>query len=114
MSKNKSRQTPLRFDQATGRWCAKLGRKMTSGGKTDGHLFRFSQNQKESERRKQRIQELWDSIVARSGAEATWSIESLPLARAIAEGEPQIVLKRRVIDRRDGLPAYETADSYAR
>ena len=42
----------MSLDKATGRWQAKLGRKKTKSGKSDGHKFRFSADKKESERRK--------------------------------------------------------------
>ena len=45
----------MSFDKATGRWCAKLGRKKTKSDKIDGHKFRFTSDVKESERRKLRI-----------------------------------------------------------
>ena len=80
--KTKSRQTQLSLDKHTGRWCAKLGRKTTSGGNLDGHKFRFSMDKKESERRKGRIQELWDSIVEQEGQDARWDDDSLAIAKA--------------------------------
>jgi hypothetical protein len=55
MGKQKSRRTAMSFDKATGRWCAKLGRKKTKSDKIDGHKFRFTSDVKESERRKLRI-----------------------------------------------------------
>ena len=36
----------MSLDKATGRWCAKLGRKRTKSGKTDGHKFRFTSESK--------------------------------------------------------------------
>ena len=114
MAKNKSRQTPLSLDQQTGRWCAKLGRKMLKSGNSDGHKFRFTSDERESIRRKQRIQELWDSLVTTRGADAAWDEISLEIAKSIADGNSQFVVRRRVIDQRDGVPVYEAADQYAR
>lgn len=114
MGKNKSRQTSLSFDQQTGRWCAKLGRKILNSGKSDGHKFRFTSDDRESNRRKQRIQELWDSLVTTRGAEAAWDEISLEIAKSIADGNSQFVVRRRVIDHREGVPVYEAADQYAR
>lgn len=85
--KTKSRQTKLSLDNHTGRWCAKLGRKTTSGGNLDGHKFRFCTDRKDSERRKGRIQELWDSIVEQEGQDARWDDESLAIAKAIEKGD---------------------------
>ena len=73
LGKRKSRRTEMSFDKATGRWCAKLGRKKTKSGKTDGHKFRFTEDLKESERRKLRIQQLWDRLVEQRGPGYTWS-----------------------------------------
>jgi hypothetical protein len=86
-TKTKSRQTQLSLDKHTGRWCAKLGRKTTSGGNLDGHKFRFSTDRKESERRKGRIQELWDSIVEQECQDARWDVDSLAIAKAIEKGD---------------------------
>ena len=61
LGKRKSRRTEMSFDTATGRWCAKLGRKRTKAGKIDGHKLRFTGDLKESERRKLRIQQLLGS-----------------------------------------------------
>ena len=66
--KQKSRRTEMSFDRATERWCAKLGRKKTKSGKVDGHKFRFTEDLKESERRKLRIQQLWDRLVEQHGS----------------------------------------------
>ena len=74
----------------------KLGKKVTKNGGTDGHLFRFTKDERESLRRRQRIQELWDFIVERDGENARWSPASLPIAKAFEEGEVQVVLKRPV------------------
>ena len=93
-NRSKSRNTPLRWDKATGRWCAKLGKKKTKTGNTDGHLFRFNTDERESLRRKQRIQEFWDFIVDRRGDEAIWCFFTLPIAQAFADGQTQVVLKR--------------------
>jgi len=63
LAKHKSRRTKLGKDPRTGRWCAKLGRKQTKGGRVDGHFFRFSTDERESERRKMKVQEFWDYLV---------------------------------------------------
>lgn len=90
MNKDKSRKTSLRWDERTQRFCAKLGRKNTSSGNTDGHLFRFSANERESERRKGRIQDLWDTLVDAEGGEHLWTPESLKVAKALAEGKSTV------------------------
>lgn len=87
MTKNKSRKTDMRLDKESGRWCAKLGRKRMPNKKLDGHLFRFNRDKRESERRKYRIQELWDSLVDTFGESALWCDETLKIAKAIADGE---------------------------
>jgi len=87
MTKNKSRSTNLRFDKRTGKHCAKLGRKRMPSGNMDGHLFRFCDDKRESERRKQRIQELWDQLVDRHGGNVHWNAETLKIAKAISDGE---------------------------
>ena len=56
-------------------------------GNMDGHLFRFCDNKRESERRKQRIQELWDRLVDRHGGNVHWNAETLKIAKAISDGE---------------------------
>ena len=80
----------MSFDKATGRWCAKLGRKPTRSGKTDGHKFRFTSDVKESERRKLRIQQLWDRLVEHRGSGYTWSKQDLDVALAMAEGKSEV------------------------
>lgn len=85
----------MSFDKATGRWCAKLGRKPTRSGKTDGHKFRFTSDVKESERRKLRIQQLWDRLVEHRGSGYTWSKQDLDVALAMAEGKSEVWGPRR-------------------
>ena len=86
-NKQKSRNTPLSLDKATGRWCAKIGKKRTQSGKQDGHKFRFSRDKRESERRKRLIQELWDSLIDLHGPKHLWTEEGLTVAKSLAEGE---------------------------
>ena len=90
LGKRKSRRTEMSYDKATGRWCAKLGRKKTKSGKTDGHKFRFTSDIKESERRKFRIQQMWDRLVEQHGSGYTWSEQNLPVALAMAEGKSEV------------------------
>jgi len=90
LGKRMSRRTEMSFDTATGRWCAKLGRKETKSGNTDGHKFRFTEELKESERRKLRIQQLWDRLIQQRGTGHTWSDEDLAIARALAEGKSEV------------------------
>ncbi len=86
----KSRRTEMSFDKATGRWCAKLGRKQTKSGNIDGHKFRFTSDVKESERRKLRIQQLWDRLVEQHGSGYTWSDRDLAVALAMVEGKSEV------------------------
>jgi hypothetical protein len=90
-AKSRSRRTEMSFDKATGRYAAKLGRKKTKSGKTDGHKFRFTADLKESERRKLRIQDMWDRLV-RNHLESDyyWDDESLGIAQALAEGKSEV------------------------
>ena len=90
LGKQKSRRTEMSFDTATGRWCAKLGRKQTKSGKIDGHKFRFTSDVKESERRKLRIQQLWDRLVEQHGSGYAWSDQDLVVALAMVEGKSEI------------------------
>ena len=90
MGKRKSRRTEMSFDKATGRWCAKLGRKKTKSGNIDGHKFRFTSDVKESERRKLRIQQIWDRLVEQHGSGYTWSEQDLAVALAMAEGKSEV------------------------
>lgn len=88
--KSKSRHSKMSLDKGTGRYQAKLGKKKTKGGKIDGHKFRFTSDKKEAERRKVRIQELWDSIVERHGENALWDEYSLAVAKALEKGEHRV------------------------
>ena len=90
LGKRKSRRREMSFDKATGRWCAKLGRKKTKSGKIDGHKFRFSEDVKESERRKLRIQQLWDRLMERWGRGYAWSENDLAVALAMADGKSEV------------------------
>ena len=80
----------MSFDKATARWCAKLGRKKTKSGKIDGHKFRFTSDLKESERRKLRIQQLWDRLVEQHGQATHGLDQDLPVALAMAEGKSEV------------------------
>ena len=90
LGKQKSRRTEMSYDKATERWCAKLGRKKTKSGKVDGHKFRFTGDVKESERRKLRIQQLWDRLVEQHGSGYAWSDQDLVVALAMADGKSEI------------------------
>ena len=90
LGKQKSRRTEMSFDKATGRWCAKLGRKKTKSGKADGHKFRFTEDLKESERRKLRIQQLWDRLIEKHGSGYEWIEQDLDVALAMAEGKNEV------------------------
>jgi len=90
--KRKSRRTKLSKDQRTGRYCAKLGRKKTKGGRYDGHHFRFSTDERESERRKMKVQEFWDHLVENCGAKE-WEDQTLDIAKALADGKPQVPIR---------------------
>lgn len=114
----RSRRTELSRDRATGRWCAKLGKKKTCNGKPDGHKFRFSTDQRESERRKLRIQDLWDSLIAVHGPGYFWDSEALTVAMALAAGESQVAFAMEEITpwediRRRPYPYNIQACSYA-
>jgi len=89
LAKRKSRRTKLSKDPRTGRWCAKLGRKQTRGGRSDGHFFRFSTDEKESERRKMKVQEFWDHLVEHCKA-TQWNDETLAIAKALADGQTKV------------------------
>jgi hypothetical protein len=89
-AKSRSRRTEMSFDKATGRYCAKLGRKKTKSGNTDGHKFRFTADLKESERRKLRIQDMWDRLVRIHETDYYWDDESLTIAQALAEGKSEV------------------------
>lgn len=108
----KSRRTPLRFDDRTGRWCAKLGRKKTRSGKFDGHLFRFSPDEKESERRKVLIQDVWDRLVDGLGDNALWTKDSLRVAKAIGEGKRQVAFRLTDVVDCDGGDAENPAHDF--
>ncbi len=91
LAKAKSRRTSqMSLDKASGRYCAKLGRKLLRGGGYDGHKFRFTPDLKESERSKIRIQQLWDRLVAKHGPGYLWTDEDLLVAQAMAEGRTEI------------------------
>jgi len=85
----------MSFDRGTGRYCAKLGRKKTKSGKIDGHKFRFTGDERESERRKLRIQDLWDRLVDRSDTTYLWDDEALAIAQALAEGKREVSFSER-------------------
>ncbi len=95
-TRSKSRRTPLSQDKATGRYCAKLGRKVTKNGKVDGHKFRFTTSERESERRKQRIQELWDYAVEKLG-DSEWNELTLHIAKAFERGEASVRVPMNMI-----------------
>jgi len=95
-TRSKSRKTPLRRDRRTNQFLAKLGRKTTRTGKIDGHLFRFSTNEKESERRKVRIQELWDYAVESLG-DTEWNELTLHIAKCYAKGETKVPFSLELI-----------------
>ena len=90
LGKRKSRRTEMSLDKATGRWCAKLGRKKTKSGNTDGHKFRFTEDLKESERRKLRIQQLWDRLVEQRGRATHGMTRTWQVALAMAEGKCEV------------------------
>lgn len=102
-TRSKSRKTPLRRDKRTGQYLAKLGRKKTKTGKIDGHLFRFSTNERESERRKVRIQELWDYAVETLG-DTEWNELTLHIAKSFANGETSVSIPMVMITTPSGEP----------
>ncbi len=88
LAKSKSRRTAkMSLDNGTGRYCAKLGRKQLRSGGYDGHKFRFTPDLKESERRKIRIQELWDRLIIQHGPGRLWTDEDLLVAQRLADGK---------------------------
>jgi hypothetical protein len=90
VAKSRSRRTEMSFDRGTGRYCAKLGRKKTKSGKIDGHKFRFTADPRESERRKLRIQDMWDRLLDRIGPTYLWDEEALTVAQTLAEGKREV------------------------
>lgn len=114
----KSRHTSLSRDKSTGRWCAKLGKKRTQSGKSDGHKFRFSADKRESERRKLRIQDFWDSLIETHGPDYLWDAEALAVAKVMAEGQNHVAFSMENIApwesiRRKPYPYKIQACSYA-
>ena len=91
----------MRRDRKTNQCLAKLGRKKTKTGKIDGHLFRFSTNEKESERRKLRIQELWDYAVETLG-DTEWNNLTLHIAKCYAKGETKVPFSLNLISEEAG------------
>lgn len=105
LAKRKSRRTKLRRDPRTGRWCARLGNKRTKGGRYDGHFFRFSTDERESERRKMKVQEFWDHLVETRDL-TEWDGESLAIAKALADGQNKLPIRvDQVVDVEREIPA---------
>ena len=91
--KHKSRNTALSFDKEFGRFCAKLGKKHTRSGKQDGHKFGFTTDKRESMKRKQRIQEVWDCLIDQYGSDYLWTEQSPMIAKSLEKGQVNIALK---------------------
>jgi len=84
---------------SNGRYPRNLGWKLNEQtGKYVQHKFYLGTDQKQAERREQRLLELWEHIEKNHSGDddrPTWNALTLRIARALANGEVQIVVERQ-------------------
>lgn len=90
-----SRGGRLAQPDSQGQYVRQLGWKDSGSGGRVQHKFRLGTDQREAERRDDRLRQLWDQIVKDRGAEAgeaRWDDLTLEIARQIARGAERIEL----------------------
>ena len=90
-----SRGGRLAQPDSQGQYVRQLGWKDSGSGGRGQHKFRLGTDQREAERRDDRLRQLWDQIVKDRGAEAgeaRWDDLTLEIARQIARGAERIEL----------------------
>ena len=91
LGKRMSRRTEMSFDTATGRWCAKLGRKEPKSGNTTATSFCcFTEELKIRTAKTPNPTTLGSPHPAKRGRANTWSDEDLAVARVLAEGKSEV------------------------
>ena len=83
--------------ESNGQYTRNLGWKLDHRtGRYSQHKFYLGTDLKQAERRRQRLEELWELIEQRApiGEKPTWTSIGLKIAKALARGELQIVVER--------------------
>ena len=93
-----TRQRKAWKPESNGQYTRNLGWKLDEKtGKYTQHKFYLGTDLKQAERRKQRLEELWEHIERTHTGEGkpTWDSMTLKIAKALARGEVQIVVERQ-------------------